>query len=903
MRHTIFLALLVAAPLVRAQTAPPDRVRLYGEPKWISGGNVAWVNFSADVGPGDTNLARFREAFRQVHEAGGNSMRLWLHTNGAVTPAWSASAQGAVTGPGVGTIDDIRAILDIAEDEEIGVQLCLWSFDMLRTSYGSSITGRARALLTSAALTQTYIDTALTPMVNALKDHRAILSWEIFNEPEGMTTEFGFGGIVSSDLRVPMTDIQRFTNQLAGAIHRADPEALVTNGSVNMRTLSDVLTGTNEFNYYRDDRLVAAGGDPLGTLDVYEAHYYTNNVPSSLSPFNHDASYWGVTKPLVIAEFFASGDVPPSTSVHDLYTTLYDRGYAGALVWQFIESPIGQSATWTGALENMATMFRLHRDAVDVVVPGPDVIDFTATPAQILVGASSTLAWTVEEATGVTINGASVPISGTLAVSPTEPTDYVLVASDAAGLTETRTVTVDVRTDATVNRALGRPTTASSGEAGTGNAAPGLAVDGNLGTRWSSAWDLAANPEPDNEFIAVDLGAAYDVTRVLLTWEAAYGKTYDIQTSLDGQTWTAVREVCDGDGGLDDLAIAGAARARFVRMLGFTRGTRFGFSLFEFEVNGLRSAQQPPAVALTSPAAGTVDLGTTLAVSASATDADGTVPAVNFYVGETLLASAVAAPYTTTWTPAVGTYTLTAVATDTDGTRVRSAPVVVVVEDPDAIVRYEAEAGRLVGGTAVEALAGASGGQVVTLYDASDVGITWTVDAPSAGTYPVTVRYALPFGPQSQNLVVNGTATAVSFAGSDGSLRSVMRDVALNAGANEVRLEAGSGFMSVDYLEVVVIPPTAGEAGAPAAELALGQAFPNPATNAATVPYTMASSGPVRLAVYDALGRRVALLVDGVVPAGEHRAPFSAGALAGGVYVVRLEADGQTRTRRLVVTR
>ena len=56
-------------------------------------------------------------------------------------------------------------------------------------------------------------------------------------------------------LRVPMTAIQRFTNQLTGAIHRADPAALVTNGSVNMRTLSDVLTANNEFNYYRDDRL------------------------------------------------------------------------------------------------------------------------------------------------------------------------------------------------------------------------------------------------------------------------------------------------------------------------------------------------------------------------------------------------------------------------------------------------------------------------------------------------------------------------------------------------------------------------------------------------------------------------------------------------------------------------
>jgi hypothetical protein len=80
-------------------------------------------------------------------------------------------------------------------------------------------------------------------------------------------------------------------------------------------------------------------------------------------------------------------------------------------------------------------------------------------------------------------------------------------------------------------------------------------------------------------------------------------------------------------------------------------------------------------------------------------------------------------------------------------------------------------------------------------------------------------------------------------------------------------------------------------------------ASPNPFTAATTIRYEVAEARPVRLAVYDVLGREVAVLVDGAVEAGAHEAVFDARDLAAGVYVVRLTAGTQVQTQRITLTR
>ncbi|ORT55787.1 discoidin domain-containing protein [Streptomyces sp. CB03238] len=121
----------------------------------------------------------------------------------------------------------------------------------------------------------------------------------------------------------------------------------------------------------------------------------------------------------------------------------------------------------------------------------------------------------------------------------------------------------------------GKPVTASSQEHyGTPASA---AVDGDNGTRWSSA---ASDPQ----WIRVDLGASATISQVELRWEAAYAKGYRIETSQNGTDWSTAYSTTTGTGGTETLNVSGTAR--YVRMLGTARATGYGYSLWEFKVFG-----------------------------------------------------------------------------------------------------------------------------------------------------------------------------------------------------------------------------------------------------------------------------------------------------------------------------
>jgi hypothetical protein len=145
-----------------------------------------------------------------------------------------------------------------------------------------------------------------------------------------------------------------------------------------------------------------------------------------------------------------------------------------------------------------------------------------------------------------------------------------------------------------VNRALGRPATASSTESASYPAS--YAVDGNTGTRWSSAFS-------DPQWIQVDLGSSYAINRVRLNWEAAYANAYSIQVSSDAVNWTSIYSRTSGAGGINDLAVSGTGR--YVRMYGTTRATVYGYSLWEFEVYGNPVTGPTPTPAPTRTAAPT----------------------------------------------------------------------------------------------------------------------------------------------------------------------------------------------------------------------------------------------------------------------------------------------------------
>ena len=414
MRVVQRLSFLVAALILsQAAFSQTTRIKYNNQQLFLSGANLAWLSFARDIGPGTTDFNSFGDILLQMHDAGGNALRWWLHTNGTSTPAFNDT--GLVIGPGAGTIEDLKKALDIAWEREIGLKLCLWSFDMLRSSNSATVLNRNKLLLNDPSYTRAYIKNCLIPMIDSLKGHPAIIAWEIFNEPEGMSNEFGWSDIQ----HVPMAAIQRFINLCAGAIHRRDSSALVTNGAWSFKALTDVPTAAlsqsgpelsqaaiaekqqlktrfNEkyrstleadeivqylrriadvanYNYYTDSRLIAAGGDVRGTLDFYSVHYY-DWAGTPLSPFHHPATGWGLDKPLVVAEFAMKDTY--GVLKQDLFKTIFQTGYAGALAWSWTDIAFSSHVDMLAAMQYM---WDNYRQAVDVNGIGGDWPTVTIT--------------------------------------------------------------------------------------------------------------------------------------------------------------------------------------------------------------------------------------------------------------------------------------------------------------------------------------------------------------------------------------------------------------------------------------------------------------------------------------------------------------------------------------------
>jgi len=592
----IFRALLsiTAGVLVclNAATHPglsQSRINFNHQQLFLNGSNIAWVRFAGDLGPNPVDTLSFRTVFDSIHAHGGNALRFWLHTTGGSTPEFSAG--GKVTGPGIHALADLKLILDMAWQRKIGLLLSLWSFDMMDTSNAKVVINRSLAMLTDTNYTRYYIDNALIPMVNAVRGHPAIIGWEVFNEPEGMSNEFGW----STTYHVPMANIQTFTNLVAGAIHRTDSTARVTTGAWALTAETDVnglakgddlrarlnsLTAAEKsrieeefsshyrfrmtaedlitkfaagpnYNYYRDDRLIATGGDPQGTLDYYTVHYYDwQSTP--ISPFIHPYSTWQLTKPLVIAEFFPEQTLAlPYTS---LYETLFANGYAGALSWGWYSGASGhsQAALQANTLVLTQELFSRYPDQIDPDPVAGKVYSFTATPALIDSGGTSLLDWKTALGTTATLNGSGVPIRGTMSVAPPFTTAYRLITAGATVDTAVATVSVYpsgkiISFKASVTSiGIGDPVLLSWNVAHSSV----VTLNDSLVRRTDS---ITVHPLSTKTYRLIGAGSIRDTSAILITAvpldqiDRALAKQVDVSSSSTAQGFTNPQSLVDGD--------------------------------------------------------------------------------------------------------------------------------------------------------------------------------------------------------------------------------------------------------------------------------------------------------------------------------------------------------------------
>jgi hypothetical protein len=135
-----------------------------------------------------------------------------------------------------------------------------------------------------------------------------------------------------------------------------------------------------------------------------------------------------------------------------------------------------------------------------------------------------------------------------------------------------------------------------------------------------------------------------------------------------------------------------------------------------------------------------------------------------------------------------------------------------------------------------------------------------------------------------------------------------------------IKPQSGKGWPATDMIAVssVTIPPggpihiliikegatgtnDVGRLSNAAYTFQLSQNYPNPFNPRTVVGWQLAAAGSVKLRVYDLLGREVATLIDGVMPAGEHTVTFDATRIASGMYIYRLQAGAQTAVKKMMV--
>ncbi len=84
-------------------------------------------------------------------------------------------------------------------------------------------------------------------------------------------------------------------------------------------------------------------------------------------------------------------------------------------------------------------------------------------------------------------------------------------------------------------------------------------------------------------------------------------------------------------------------------------------------------------------------------------------------------------------------------------------------------------------------------------------------------------------------------------------------------------------------------------------EFRLDQNYPNPFNPSTTIRFALPKTSNVTIKIYDVLGRQVATLVDEKYQPGVYKIIFEAGELASGLYIYRIQTEGFTQSRKLML--
>jgi hypothetical protein len=184
---------------------------------------------------------------------------------------------------------------------------------------------------------------------------------------------------------------------------------------------------------------------------------------------------------------------------------------------------------------------------------------------------------------------------------------------------------------------------------------------------------------------------------------------------------------------------------------------------------GSTSSNTAPTVSITSPANNaSFSAGAVVTITATASDANGSVSKVEFFNGSTKIGEDTTSPYSISWNSTAGTVTLTAIATDNSGSSTTSAPVVITIGG-GSLTRLNLDSSLAsLGGNMVNGSDGAAqngnffyipAGQGKNYMIPAPGDATFNFQLPTAGNYTVWAKVKSPSADNQSFNVYNGSGT------------------------------------------------------------------------------------------------------------------------------------------------